>query len=176
MTARTERSELLGDPRLTAEEIRDYEFGRKLGLGGFDPEDVRDFQRRVADEVEQLAEEGQRAREFPVAEAAAREATHILVSARRTGEEFVRTAQGRAQEVSAEAQGRREQIIADAVGRRQDIITRAKDQADAIVREAADRFPADAQAQVAYLDSFREMLVGYLTHSAEILHRRLPVQ
>lgn len=168
----TQRTGTLREPRLTADDIRHYDFPRRLGR--VDPDDVRRFQQRVADEVELLTRERHNAQQFPVADVAAREATHILMHARRTGETVVRQGQDQARGMVSEAQALCERMIADGHARQQEMINSARDQAQAIVAEAAARFPADAQAQIAYLDTFTEVLVAHLRTAAASLERRRP--
>lgn len=147
--------------RLSPDDIRGYGFGRKIN--GLDPDDVREFQHLAAEEVATLRREVHNAHRFPAAEVASREATRIMVHAQATGESVLRSAQERARQVVAEAHDHREEIVAGAAR-----------QADAIVAEAATRFPADTQAQAAYLDSFSELMISQLRSVIEVLDRRRP--
>jgi DivIVA domain-containing protein len=162
------------ESRPSAEYVRSCEFSRKP-FGGLDPDEVRDFQRRIAAEVERLTEEAANARRFPAAEVASRQATSILVHARRTGEDVVNRAQAMAREVAATAAEHRTQVIADGHDKSEAMIAQAREQAASVVAEAAARWPADAQAQLSYLDSFTALLVGQLTAAAEMLRSRAPI-
>jgi hypothetical protein len=158
--------------RLTADDIRNYDFPARFGRPDMD--DVRIFRERVAAEVEQLALEARDARRFPAAEVAAREATRILAGARRTGEGVIATAQAQARDVTLTARDRAERLVADGHALRDGILDQARGQAEAVVAEAAARFPVDAQAQVAYLQSFAELLTGQLRSAIEVLEARRP--
>ncbi len=170
----TARSNDVLNPRISADDIRNWEAPSRFGR--LDQEDVRQFLAQVAREVELLTEECANARRFPAAETAATQATHILISARRTAEQQVRGAQEQAREITTAAQMQFDQIISDAQREREEILLSAQGQAQAIVTEAAVRFPADAQAQITYLDSFTEFLTAQLRTAIDVLERRRPVK
>lgn len=166
------RSDVL-NIRLSPDDIRNYDIPARFG-GRVDADDLRQFKEQVAREVELLTEERLNAQRFPAAEAAAQQATHILVHARRTAEDQVRMAQAQVREMATEAQDLYDQIVADGHAARDEILIRANGQAEAIVAEAAARFPADAQAQIAFLDSFAELIASQLTHAVEVIRNRRP--
>lgn len=166
------RSSDVLNPRLSAADIRGWEAPSRFGR--LDPEEVRQFLERCAREVELLTEERHNAQRFPAAETAAQQATHILVSARRTAEEQVRAAQGQVREMTLAAQAQFDQIIGEGQREHEEILMRAQGQAQAIIAEAAVRFPADAQAQLTYIDSFTEFLIEQLRTTIGVLERRRP--
>lgn len=167
------RSDVL-NPRLSADDIRMWDPPHRFGR--IDPDELRQFLDRVAGEVAMLTEERLNAQRFPAAETAAQQATHILVSARRTAEEQLRGAQAQAREMSMAGQQHFDELVAGGQAQAEEIIVRAHGQAEAIIAEAAARFPVDAQAQIAFLDSFSDLIAAQLTHAVEVIRSRKPAR
>lgn len=179
---------LLGEQRLTPDDVRGWKFDPARGLHrGLDEDCVDDFRAQVAEELDMLLAELQRmsdeldgtprhapAHAVPGPDEHARQATRVLQVALADKERIVSDGKGYAQQIVTDAERQRYEILQDARAKGEGIIRQSLDEgsrmaaevrarAEDIVRQA----PIEAQAKVTALQALSAVYEDQLLRFAD---------